>query len=56
LAEAERIYQRVLLMESASFASRHMLGVIRFQQGRNPEAIGLITAALKLNPQAAAAW
>ncbi len=56
LADAERIYQRVLLMEPASFAPRHMLGVIRFQQGRNPEAIELITAALKLNPQVAAAW
>jgi tetratricopeptide (TPR) repeat protein len=56
LAEAERIYQQVLLMEPASFAPRHMLGVIRFQQGRNPEAIELITAALKLNPQVAAAW
>jgi tetratricopeptide (TPR) repeat protein len=56
LAEAERLYQRLLLMEPASFAPRHMLGVIRSQQGRNPEAIELITAALKLNPQVAAAW
>ena len=56
LAEAERLYQRVLLMEPASYAPRHMLGVIRFQQGRHPEAIELITAALKLNPNVAAAW
>ncbi len=56
LAEAERLYQQVLLIEPASFAPRHMLGVIRFQQGRNPEAIELIAAALKLNPQVADAW
>jgi len=56
LAGAERLYQQVLLMEPASFAPRHMLGVIRFQQGRNAEAIDLITAALQQNPQVAAAW
>jgi tetratricopeptide (TPR) repeat protein len=51
LAEAERLYQRVLVMEPASFAPRHMLGVIRFQQGQYPQAIELIAGALKLNPQ-----
>src|SRR5258706_1734390 len=56
LSQAERLYQRILLMEPASFAPRHMLGVIRFQQGRSAEAIELITAALKLNPQVAGAW
>jgi tetratricopeptide (TPR) repeat protein len=56
LAGAERLYQQILLMEPASFAPRHMLGVIRAQQGRNTDAIDLITAALKLNPQIAAAW
>ena len=54
LAGAERLYQQVLLMEPNSFAPRHMLGVIRFQQGRAAEAIDLITGALKLNPQVAA--
>src|SRR5258706_2202548 len=56
LSQAERLYQRILLMEPASFAPRHMLGVIRFQQGRSAEAIELITAALKLNPRVAGAW
>jgi tetratricopeptide (TPR) repeat protein len=56
LAGAERLYQQVLLMEPASFGPRHMLGVIRFQQGRNAEAIDLIAAALRQNPQVAAAW
>ncbi|HMH64399.1 MAG TPA: tetratricopeptide repeat protein [Rhizomicrobium sp.] len=56
VAGAERLYQQGLLMEPASFAPRHMLGVIRAQQGRHAEAIDLISAALKLNPQVAAAW
>jgi tetratricopeptide (TPR) repeat protein len=56
LVAAERLYQQALLMEPGSFAPRHMLGVIRFQQGRSSEAIDLITAALKRNPQVAAAW
>jgi tetratricopeptide (TPR) repeat protein len=55
-AGAERLYQQVLLMEPASFAPRHMLGVIRAQQGRHAEAIDLIAAALKLNPKVAGAW
>ena len=49
LVAAERLYQQALLMEPGSFAPRHMLGVIRFQQGRSSEAIDLITAALKRN-------
>jgi tetratricopeptide (TPR) repeat protein len=56
LAGAERLYQQALLIEPNSFAPRHMLGVIRFQQGRSAEAIELITGALKLNPRIAAAW
>ncbi len=56
LAAAERLYHQVLAMEPASFAPRHMLGVIRFQQGQHLQAIDLITAALKLNPQVAEAW
>jgi tetratricopeptide (TPR) repeat protein len=56
VAGAERLYQQVLLLEPSSFAPRHMLGVIRFQQGRHDDAIELISAALKLNPKIAAAW
>jgi tetratricopeptide (TPR) repeat protein len=56
LAGAERLYQQILLMEPNSFAPRHMLGVIRFQQGRSAEAIDLITGALKLNREVPAAW
>jgi tetratricopeptide (TPR) repeat protein len=56
LAQAGLLYQQILLKEPSSFAPRHMLGVIRFQQGRHDEALGLIAAALDLNPQVAAAW
>jgi tetratricopeptide (TPR) repeat protein len=56
LAGAERLYSQALALEPASFAPRHMLGVIRFQQGQLPQAIDLITAALKLNPQVTEAW
>jgi len=56
LAPAERLYQQALLMEPRSFAPRHMLGVIRFQQGRHDEAIALIQGALDLNSNVAAAW
>jgi tetratricopeptide (TPR) repeat protein len=56
LAAAERLYQQVLLLEPNSFAPRHMLGVIRFQQGRGVEAIDLIAGALKLNRTVPGAW
>jgi tetratricopeptide (TPR) repeat protein len=56
LAGAERLYLQVLLMEPNSFAPRHMLGVVRFQQGRKSDAIELIMGALKLNSQVPAAW
>src|SRR3982751_4126363 len=55
-AGAERLYQQVLLLEPSAFAPRHMLGAIRFQQGRHAAAIELITAALKHNPAVADAW
>src|ERR1700744_5138511 len=56
LPGAEHLYQQILLLEPNSFAPRHMLGVIRFQQGKSAEAIDLINGALRLNPQIPAAW
>jgi tetratricopeptide (TPR) repeat protein len=56
IAPAERLYQQILLLEPNAFAPRHMLGVIRIQQGRHTDAIALITAALTLNPRVADAW
>src|SRR5579872_6492258 len=34
LAEAERLYKKILAAEPLSFEPRHLLGVIRHQQGR----------------------
>lgn len=56
LADAERLYTQVLAIEPASFGPRHMLGVIRAQQGRGAEAVALIGSALELNPGVAPAW
>lgn len=51
LAGAEQLYNQVLAIAPADFTARHMLGVIRLQQGRNEEALELIGAALKINPR-----
>ena len=53
LEKAERLYSRILTVEPGNFFARHMLGVIRSQQGRNGEALALIGAALSTNPDVA---
>ena len=55
LAEAEQLYLQILAIEPVNFMARHLLGVIRSQQGRNAEALELIGAALKMNSNAAEA-
>jgi tetratricopeptide (TPR) repeat protein len=52
LAEAERLYLEMIAIAPANFAPRHMLGIIRAQQGQNTEALKLIGSALKINPNA----
>jgi tetratricopeptide (TPR) repeat protein len=52
LAEAERLYLQVMQGAPDSFGARHMLGVLRAQQGRGDEALALIGAALTLRPDA----
>jgi tetratricopeptide (TPR) repeat protein len=52
LAEAEVLYLRLLQATPDAFAPRHLLGVVRAQQGRNDEALALIDAALAINPDA----
>lgn len=51
LAGAEQLYNQVLAIAPIDFTARHMLGVIRLQQGRNAEALELVGAALKINPR-----
>jgi Flp pilus assembly protein TadD len=53
LAQAEPLYRRVLEASPDQFDALHMLGVIRLQQGRNPEALELIGRALALRPGSA---
>jgi protein O-GlcNAc transferase len=52
LAEAERLYLQVIAAKPGDFDGLQMLGVLRYQQGRFPEALALIGAALKTNPKA----
>jgi protein O-GlcNAc transferase len=55
LAEAEPLYRQVLQTEPRHFDSLHLLGVIHYQKGDYREAARRIEAALKLNPNNAAA-
>ena len=50
LAEAERFYREILNRKPNHYEARHLLGVLRFQQGRHREALDLIAAALRAKP------
>ena len=50
LAQAERLYLQLLETAPDAFAPRHLLGVIRAQQGRNAEALDMIGQALRIDP------
>ena len=50
LAEAERLYLRILEAEPGLFGPHFYLGLIRLQQGRNAEAAELLGQALKITP------
>jgi tetratricopeptide (TPR) repeat protein len=50
LDEAERLYRKALEQDPAAFAPRHLLGILKLQQGRTDEALDQIGAALKINP------
>ncbi|HWA44900.1 MAG TPA: tetratricopeptide repeat protein [Hypericibacter adhaerens] len=49
-ASAERLYREALALDAKDAAALHGLGVLRFQQGRKPEAIELLGAAARLTP------
>ena len=51
LAQAEALYAQILRAQPRHFDARHMLGVIRYQQGRNAEALEFVETALKLSPR-----
>lgn len=50
LAEAERLYERALASTPSLKDARHMLGVLRAQQGRHQEALSLIASVVAANP------
>jgi predicted O-linked N-acetylglucosamine transferase (SPINDLY family) len=52
VADAERLYLEILAAAPDDFTASYMLGAIRFQQGRNDEALALFETALKTNPAA----
>ena len=55
LVEAECLYLLVLKAEPDQFDARHLLGLLRYHQGRHSEALELIGKALKTNPNEATA-
>ena len=53
LAEAEKIYARVLKASPGQFDALHLYGMLKLQRGRAGEAYRLITEALKIDPGSA---
>jgi tetratricopeptide (TPR) repeat protein len=54
LAEAERRYYQILQRDPRHADSLHLLGVLAYQRGDSAQAVDRITAALKINSNAAA--
>ncbi len=54
LAEAERIYRRILAIDSRHAGSLHLLGTLAHQVGRQDVAVQLIGAAIGIDPSRAA--
>jgi tetratricopeptide (TPR) repeat protein len=52
---AEQLYLQILAREPQDFNANHLMGVLRFQQGRPAEALDLLDKALTVNPAAAEA-
>jgi predicted O-linked N-acetylglucosamine transferase (SPINDLY family) len=50
LAEAEKLYQKILDADPGLFGPLNYLGLIRLQQGRNAEAAEFLAKALKIMP------
>ena len=52
LVEAEVMYRNILKVAADHFDARHLLGAVRYQQGRHAEALELITVAIETIPNA----
>ena len=55
LAEAARLYGEILDHEPKNFTAHQLLALVRFQEGRDQEALAQIEAALAIQPNAAEA-
>ena len=55
LPEAERLYGQILAAQPDQMDARHMLGVLRAQQGRHQEAADLIAPVVAAQPENALA-
>jgi protein O-GlcNAc transferase len=55
LEHADRQYTAVLTLDRRNFDALHLLGLVRWQQGRNEEAASLIGEALRVDPRSAEA-
>jgi tetratricopeptide (TPR) repeat protein len=53
LAQAEKIYARILKARRDHFDALHLLGLLKHQAGKAGEAYRLISAALAVNPRSA---
>jgi protein O-GlcNAc transferase len=51
IAEAEAAYRSVLARDPHQFDALHLLGLIRYQQGRPQEAHDLLSQAVKIKPR-----
>jgi tetratricopeptide (TPR) repeat protein len=49
-AGAESLYLQILKTHSDNFDALHLLGILRYQQGRLTEALSSIGAALNIKP------
>ncbi|TAL02196.1 MAG: glycosyltransferase family 41 protein, partial [Rhodospirillaceae bacterium] len=56
LAEARKIYDQILRIDSANFDCLHFMGIIELQQGNYPEAVRRLDAALAVNTSVAEAF
>jgi predicted O-linked N-acetylglucosamine transferase (SPINDLY family) len=52
LAGAEELCRRILMLDARNVRAHHMLGVIRYQQGKSAEALDYLSAALAADPNA----
>lgn len=55
LTEAKSIYQEILASNPRQHDALHLLGVIALQEGKPSEAVELISKAVKIRPDYAAA-